>query len=397
MQRELEKMRVEAQAMTKEIKQVLDDQKEIWKQETAALKDSLVEARAEMDSAKVDSDAVLQSSRSAFKVFQQEKIVTMADSQAKSNAAMLEASNTFEISQQDYKQDSKIIAQNLKAGIKETRDSMKRMQKGQKRDSKNSRRDVLAALNKAKNKRLAELKRGSVRKKLSKKKALRPKRKRIQKPKPEVVDRKTIKIKEIEKKPKQEKAVEDEAELVVASLPDAPVKSSEESPQAKLSRFSKNISSLKNNLKNTNGNPEALLAKLGDAYLEAQRFMNSQTDTEERQNLLDLSDNGDLLLGSYEQAAWAYKLALTFNRKNAETHLKIGKIYDEMEDGRNALMYTKLAHQIFKRNHNSRQMEATQSFIDLLTTKYENKSGKKGCMTDNVLSISGCDLFSCFH
>jgi hypothetical protein len=48
-----------------------------------------------------------------------------------------------------------------------------------------------------------------------------------------------------------------------------------------------------------------------------------------------------------------------------------------MEDGRNALMYTKLAHQIFKRNHNSRQMEATQSFIDLLTTKYENKSGKK--------------------
>jgi hypothetical protein len=44
------------------------------------------------------------------------------------------------------------------------------------------------------------------------------------------VDRKTIKIKEIEKKPKQEKAVEDEAELVVASLPDAPVKSSEESP-----------------------------------------------------------------------------------------------------------------------------------------------------------------------
>ena len=172
--------------------------------------------------------------------------------------------------------------------------------------------------------------------------------------------------------------MEDEAELVVASLPDAPVKSSEESPQAKLSRFSKNISSLKNNLKNTNGNPEALLAKLGDAYLEAQRFMNSQTDTEERQNLLDLSDNGDLLLGSYEQAAWAYKLALTFNRKNAETHLKIGKIYDEMEDGRNALMYTKLAHQIFKRNHNSRQMEATQSFIDLLTTKYENKSGKKG-------------------
>ena len=72
MQRELEKMRVEAQAMTKEIKQVLDDQKEIWKQETAALKDSLVEARAEMDSAKVDSVGILQSSRSALSDLKEE-------------------------------------------------------------------------------------------------------------------------------------------------------------------------------------------------------------------------------------------------------------------------------------------------------------------------------------
>ena len=96
--------------------------------------------------------------------------------------------------------------------------------------------------------------------------------------------------------------MEDEAEVVVASLPDTPVKSSEESPQAKLFRFSKNISGLKNNLKNNGGNPGTLLAKLGDAYLAAQRFMDSERDPEERQKLLDLSDNGDLLLGSYEQA-----------------------------------------------------------------------------------------------
>ena len=101
-------------------------------------------------------------------------------------------------------------------------------------------------------------------------------------------------------------------------------------------------------------------------------------DDEEKQNLLDLSENGDLVLGSYEQAAWAYKLALNFNHRSAETHLKIGKIYDEMKDGQNALMYAKLAHQIFKRNHNSSQMEETQSFIDLLTTKYKNQSKKNG-------------------
>ena len=185
------------------------------------------------------------------------------------------------------------------------------------------------------------------------------------------------KKKKTEKKPKQKKIVEDKTEVVVASLPDTSVETTEESTQETLSRFSKNISSLKSNLKNTSGNPEALLSKLGDAYLEAQRFMDSQKENEERQNLLELSSNGGLLLGSYEQAAWAYKLALNFNRKNAKTHLKIGRIYDEMGDGRNALMYAKLAHQIFKRNDNSGQMKETQSFIDLLAAKYENKSGKK--------------------
>jgi hypothetical protein len=70
-------------------------------------------------------------------------------------------------------------------------------------------------------------------------------------------------------------------------------------------------------------------------------------------------------------------LALAFNHKSAETHLKIGKIYDEMQDGKNALMFANLAHQIFKRNHKSSQMDEAQSFIDQLTAKYENKPEKK--------------------
>ena len=105
--------------------------------------------------------------------------------------------------------------------------------------------------------------------------------------------------------------------------------------------------------------------------------MDSKQDVEERQNLLNISHEQDLLLGSYEQAAWAYKLALTFNRKSAETHLKIAKIYDEMEDGLNAIMFTKLAHKIFIRSRKSIQIEETQSLIDILTAKYENKSENK--------------------
>ncbi len=168
-----------------------------------------------------------------------------------------------------------------------------------------------------------------------------------------------------------------EEELVVASLSDAPAKTAEKSSQEKVSRFSKNITDLKKELKKANGNPGILLAKLGDAYLEAQRFISSQKGEEERQKLFDLSEDQGLLLGSYEQAAWAYKLSLNFTKKSAETHLKIGKIYDEMADGQNALMHAKLAHQIFKKRDNSNQMKETQAFIEMLTTKYENGSAKK--------------------
>ena len=70
--RELQKMRVEAKSMTQEIKQVLQDQKAIWQQETTVLKDSLVDARKEMDSAKADSVGILQSSRSALSDLKEE-------------------------------------------------------------------------------------------------------------------------------------------------------------------------------------------------------------------------------------------------------------------------------------------------------------------------------------
>ena len=54
-----------------------------------------------------------------------------------------------------------------------------------------------------------------------------------------------------------------------------------------------------------------------------------------------------------------------------------------MEDGLNAIMFTKLAHKIFIRSRKSIQIEETQSLIDILTAKYENKSEKKWCLKDN--------------
>ena len=176
------------------------------------------------------------------------------------------------------------------------------------------------------------------------------------------------------KKPQKNKIADDEGEVV--TIAKAPAKTSEETPQEKVSRFSKNIASLKGELKKQSSDPWALLAKLGDAYLEAQRFINSQKDDEERQKIFNLSYSENLFLGSYEQAAWAYKLSLTFNHKSAETQLKIGKFYAEMGDGRNALMHAKFAHQIFKKQDNSKQMVETQTFIEMLTAKYKDKFKK---------------------
>lgn len=183
------------------------------------------------------------------------------------------------------------------------------------------------------------------------------------------------KTEKVKKKPQQQVPEKDESELVMVA--DAPVEAAKETPEEIASRFSKNITSLKNDLKKKSGNPGAILEKLGDAYLEAQRFLGSQKNDEDRQKILDQSENQDLLLGSYEQAAWAYKLSLGFNHKTAETHYKIGKIYNEMGDGRNALMHARLAHQLLKSRDNSKQMEEeVMAFIEKLMLKYKSKSEK---------------------
>jgi hypothetical protein len=74
----------------------------------------------------------------------------------------------------------------------------------------------------------------------------------------------------------------------VITVAKAPAQTSEESPLEKASRFSKNITNLKWKLKKKSGDPETLLAKLVDAYLEAQRFINSQKDDVERQKIRPL-------------------------------------------------------------------------------------------------------------
>jgi hypothetical protein len=107
--------------------------------------------------------------------------------------------------------------------------------------------------------------------------------------------------------------------------------------------------------------------------LGAQPFIDSRDDME-KLALLQFANKKGLPLGSYEQAAWAFKIALTFNTNKAETHMRIGKIYDEVNDGDNAIMYARLAHLLFKKNKKDTKMKEAQNFIESLTIKYEDKA-----------------------
>ena len=52
-------------------------------------------------------------------------------------------------------------------------------------------------------------------------------------------------------------------------------------------------------------------------------------------------------------------------------HLEIGEIYNEVNDGDNAIIYSKLPHLLFIKNKNSSKMQEAQNLIESLTIKYE--------------------------
>jgi hypothetical protein len=130
---------------------------------------------------------------------------------------------------------------------------------------------------------------------------------------------------------------------------------------------------LKKRIEGKSGNASPELIELGNEYLAAQRFIDSRDDLE-KVALLQYANIKSLPLGSYEQAAWAFKIALRFNTNKGQTHLTIGKIYDEINDGKNAIMYAKLAHLVFRQKKNATKMKETQNFIESLTKKYEDKT-----------------------
>ena len=146
-----------------------------------------------------------------------------------------------------------------------------------------------------------------------------------------------------------------------------------EEQKQKLYNFGNRIKILKKRIEEKSGNASPELLELGNEYLAAHRFIDSRDDLE-KLALLQFANRKDLPLGSYEQAAWAFKIALSFNRSKGETHLTIGKIYDEINDGKNAIMYAKLAHLVFKQGKDKAKIQEAENFIEALSKKYADKT-----------------------
>ena len=146
-----------------------------------------------------------------------------------------------------------------------------------------------------------------------------------------------------------------------------------EEQKQKIIDFGNQIKTLRKRVEGKSGNASKEFIELGNKYLETQRFIESLGDFA-KLALLKLSNQKNLHLGSYEQATWAFKIALSFNRNQGETHLTIGKIYDEISDGKNAIMYARLANLVFIKKNNQAKMKETQSFIESLEKKYGDKN-----------------------
>ena len=146
-----------------------------------------------------------------------------------------------------------------------------------------------------------------------------------------------------------------------------------EEQKQKIIDFGNQIKILRKKVKAKSGSASKEFIELGNKYLETQRFIDSLDDLE-KLALLKFSNQNNLHLGSYEQAVWAFKIALSFNRNQGETHLTIGKIYDEISDGKNAIMYARLANLVFIKKNNQAKMKEAQSFIESLEKKYGDKN-----------------------
>lgn len=400
MRKELENMRKEAKSMTKEISVVLEDQQHIWKEETVSLQDSLIEAKADLAAAQADTGDALESTREAYDQFQEDKVVTMTDSKDKSGQAMDEAGKGLQKSKRDYKKASEKTAAEILAGMNEAKDSLKRRQATQRKDAANANRDILASVQKDKRSRNAELRNSRQQNSADLKKARQFGQTNQAETRQANLRRANIKgsakasnesntdnvgddqtggfgdgildargllefSNDQQPSPRDGNGAENQEGLEVALT----LKEQKE----RFFKFGNRIKILKRQIEAKSGNASKELIELGYAYLEAQRFIDSRDDME-KVALLQFADKKGLPLGSYEQAAWAFKIALTFNTNKAETHMQIGKIYDEVNDGDNALMYARLAHLLFKKNKKTTKTEEAQNFIESLTIKYEDKA-----------------------
>lgn len=324
--RKLESMRKESKSLESEIAFILEYEREIWQKETENLQNSLLQAKVEPTGTQSKSGVMFKSSRSTNKNFGTDKMITVNDPKENSVVIIPEYKHNLEKSKRGYKKAS------------ERKDDNKTLPKNRfERTVDNSQNEPKGDYDEG-----TQGSKGSL---------------------------KSLKDESAEKPlQKNENILEKEEEK---GTPKATI----EEQKQKLFDFGNQIKILRKRVKVKNGNASKEFIELGNKYLETQRFIDSQ-DSLKKLTLLKFSNQKNLYLGSYEQATWAFKIALSFNRNKGETHLAIGKIYDEISDGENAIMYARLAHLVFSKKKNKAKMQETQSFIESLEKNYATRLNK---------------------
>jgi tetratricopeptide (TPR) repeat protein len=135
--------------------------------------------------------------------------------------------------------------------------------------------------------------------------------------------------------------------------------------QAKLAEFSNRIKKLLGEIRNRRGDEQTIFLELGNAYLESQRFLDS-LDSQDRLKLTNYASHSRVTLGSYEQALWTFKMALSRNPNDGDTNFLMGKIFSEIGNTNEALERAKNAEYLFAKNHELERAAETRSFIDSL-------------------------------
>lgn len=140
----------------------------------------------------------------------------------------------------------------------------------------------------------------------------------------------------------------------------------------KLTVFSNQIKKLKLEMARGEKNMRPGLIEIGRLNIESQHYQ-ANLKPDERSKIIEHANHSDTILGNFDMAVWTLKSAVRLNPESGSTHLQLAQLFEEMQEGAEAIHHAKLAEHLFrKKNQKKRAAEAKT----LGQTIYKKFTGK---------------------